>query len=91
MGSGRKVKVDGIMSLATVVDHLESVVASLKDGTVTLQVGAESMTVRPPEIVDFELEIASKKDKERVSIEIQWKGSTRVASAKPITISSGGE
>ncbi len=80
-----KLKLDSIMPLDQVVGKLEELVASLKNGTVSFQLGQESLSLTPPSVVDFEMKVSKKKDREKVSIEISWDAE---AVAKALKISN---
>ncbi len=67
-----KLKLDSIMPLDQVVARLEELVASMKSGSVVFQLGQESLSLIPPKVVDFEMKISRKKDKEKIFIEISW-------------------
>ncbi len=67
-----KLKLDSIMPLDQVVEKLTELVESLKSGTVVFQIGQESLSLAPPKVVDFEMKVSKKKDKEKIFIEIRW-------------------
>jgi len=67
-----KLKIDSVMPLDQVISKLEELASSLKNGSMTIQLGQESMQLRPSGVVDFEMKVSRKKDKEKVSLEISW-------------------
>lgn len=71
--SKSKLSLEQTMELAKVVATLEDVLNGLKNGSLTLQHGAESVTLTPPGVVELEMEASQKKDKEKLSIQIAWK------------------
>ena len=73
MGSGNKLKVEGIMELSQALAYLEQVVASLKQGAIAIEAGEETITLSPENVVEFEMEASQKKDKEKFALEISWK------------------
>ena len=73
MSEKKKVKTKGTMQRDKVVSQLEDLVESLKNGSLSVTVGEETLTLSPQEIVEFEMEVSAKKDKEKLSIEINWK------------------
>ncbi len=67
-----KLKLDSIMPLDQVISKMEELVASLKQGVLNIQLGQETLRLTPPRVVDFEMKVSKKKDKEKVSMEISW-------------------
>ncbi len=68
-----KVKIDGTMELSQVISYLEDLVGGLKAGKVHVQLGQESVMLSPGNIVDCEIEVSQKKDKEKMTLELSWK------------------
>jgi amphi-Trp domain-containing protein len=68
-----KVTIEGRIERTRLVEQLESLVASLKAGTVCVRQGDESVRLCPAPIVEFEMEASQKKDKEKLSLKISWK------------------
>lgn len=73
--SSNKIKVEGMMSLEQAVSYLEDVVSSLKSGAFQVQANEETMTLTPQDVVNFEMSLSQKKDKEKFKLEIGWKKS----------------
>jgi amphi-Trp domain-containing protein len=71
--SSNKIKVEGMMSLEQAVSYLEDVLSSLKGGAIKVQAGEETMTLTPQSVVNFEMSLSQKKDKEKFKLEIGWK------------------
>lgn len=67
-----KLKIDSIMPLDQVIGKLEELVTSLKNGALNIQLGTEALQLTPCGVVDFEMKVSKKKDKEKVSLEISW-------------------
>ncbi len=67
-----KLKIDSIMPLDQVIGKLEELVGSLKNGSLNIQFGQETMQLTPSGVVDFEMKVSKKKDKEKLSLEICW-------------------
>ncbi len=61
------------MELEKVAFYLEDLLASLKSGTLCIQQGENLVTLHPGQFVDFEVEAASKKGKEKLSLELSWR------------------
>ena len=76
-----KIKVEGVMSLEQAVSYLEDVVNSLKSGCFVVQAGEETMSLTPQDVVDFEMALSQKKDKEKFKLEIGWRSGGNAAAA----------
>ncbi len=72
-----KVKMSG--ALNDVISHLESIIASLKEGTVVIQKGNSFISLKPKDQVALEIEAEQKKGKEELSIELSWKSEEVIA------------
>lgn len=70
--SKNKLKIEGLMTLPHVITRLEELLESMKKGAVRFQLGEEGVTVFPAEVLNLELKIAKKKDKEKISFELTW-------------------
>ncbi|EPR44702.1 hypothetical protein dsx2_1330 [Desulfovibrio sp. X2] len=86
--SKSKVKIDSVMELSRVVATLEDVLASFKAGTLHVSLGDDAVTLVPPTVVDFEMELESKKDKAKINIEISWRADRKGAAASDMTIAT---
>jgi amphi-Trp domain-containing protein len=94
-----KVKVKG--TLEDVCRHLESLVSSMKEGTVVIQKSNSFITLKPQNIISLEIEGEQKKDKEELKIELSWKANDiitekhepvlTISSREPEDMASGGE
>ncbi len=73
MGEKSKVKLDGTLEVGQVVSYLENIASGLKAGLINVQLGGESVSLTPPSVVDLEMEVSQKKDKEKLTIELCWK------------------
>jgi amphi-Trp domain-containing protein len=77
--ANQHLKVKSTLNLLEIVNHLEHLVSSLKEGTICIKKGEEVITLRPCEPVTLELEAEVKLDKEalreKLSIELKWKKS----------------
>lgn len=67
-----KLKIDSVMPLDQVISKLDELATSLKNGSLRIQLGQETMQLTPSGVVDFEMKVSKKKDKEKVSLEISW-------------------
>lgn len=75
------VKIDSLMELTRVISTIEDILASLKKGTLHVSLGDEAVTLVPPPVVDFEMELVEKKDKAKLSLEISWRTDKRSVQA----------
>ena len=77
--ANQHLKVKSTLSTLEVVNHLEHLVSSLKEGTICIRKGGETISLKPCEPVSLELEAEVKMDKEalreKLSIELKWKKS----------------
>jgi len=55
-----------------VVNYLEDIIAGLNTGTLCIQSGCESITLKPSTTIQFEIEASTKKDKGKLNIELSW-------------------
>lgn len=73
MSKKQKLEVEYTMPIADAISHLEELVCSLKEGQLTVERGEQTITLVPSGVVQFELELSHKKDKEKFSVELSWK------------------
>ena len=88
------IKIKSSASLLETINHLERLIASLKEGTIFIQRNDESISLRPQDPVTFELEAESKLEKdslrEKLYIELKWKKMEAIPEAvETFVISSG--
>ena len=72
MGDKNKVVVEGALELKEVVTYLENLVKALKAGTLHIQQGLNTVTLKPTSIVDMKIEATQKEGKEKLSVKIAW-------------------
>ncbi|MFP5238747.1 MAG: amphi-Trp domain-containing protein, partial [Acidobacteriota bacterium] len=60
------------MAVAEVVAYQEDLTAGMRAGSVCMTVGQDCMTLKPRGLMEFSLKAAQKKDKEKLSLEIDW-------------------
>ena len=68
-----KVKVEGVMDTKEMIAYLEDLVSGFKAGSVCMTVGEECLTLKPRGVMDVSLKVSQKKDKEKLSLEVQWR------------------
>lgn len=89
--ANQHLKIKSTLTSLEVVNHLERLVASLKEGTVYIRKGSEAISLKPCEPVSLELEAEVKADKdamrEKLSIELKWKKREVVVEEETFVIS----
>lgn len=68
-----EIKIKQTMELAAVNDILKDLVKSFDEGTVCFEKGKEFVTLRPGKVIEVEIEAETKKDKQKLSIELSWR------------------
>jgi amphi-Trp domain-containing protein len=75
--ASQHLKVKSTSNLLEIVNHLEHLVSSLKEGTIYIRKADKVIAMSPCEPISFELEVEVKQDKdtlrEELSIELKWK------------------
>ena len=70
-------KVKATSSLLEIVNHLEHLIASLKEGTIVIKRNDETVILKPMDPVTLELEAEARLDKdalrEKLIIELKWR------------------
>ena len=66
----------------------EDVAKSVKAGTVCLQKGSEFVTLKPKGHLEFEIEAAVKKGKQKLEISVKWEEFQELATPEEIKISA---
>ena len=85
-----KIEIEGTMELTQAVAYIEDTLKGLKAGAVHVQLGADSVLLHPKSIVEMEMEVTQKKDKEKILLEISWKTEGPVGPDSDVTISAVG-
>ncbi len=85
--SKKGIELKGTMEYQAVVYFLEDIVASFKERTVCIQKGDDHITLKPTDSIDFEVEAASKKNKQKLTIELSWLEECVQDTAETFTIS----
>lgn len=86
MGDKNKIKLDSMLDLNQVIEYLDNVLQGLKSGTVNVRLGQESVILHPPSVVDFEMKVSQKKDKDKIAVEIGWRKDDSVLKADDVSI-----
>jgi amphi-Trp domain-containing protein len=77
------IKIKGLFSHAEVVEQLEGLLQGFKTRELCLGDAKTSLTLAPADALDLELKGKSKKDKQKLSIELAW----RLPEALPLEVS----
>jgi amphi-Trp domain-containing protein len=64
------------MALEQAVQHLADVCKSLQEGGIQAVAGDNRLEVSPRPVVDFEMKISRKKDRERLEMSMTWPASS---------------
>jgi amphi-Trp domain-containing protein len=88
LSSKKEIAFEGKVELQKVIEYLEQLVASLKDGKVVVEKGREFLVLEPSEIVEIEVEAEQKKDEEKFSLELEWGRSWTTSGEPDLRISS---
>lgn len=84
----KEVSISGKMEKARVIEHLDKLVRSLRDGSVYVQQGSDYVGLNPAEFVDFELDASSRKNKETLELKLSWRKVESIDETEDVTISS---
>lgn len=68
-----EIRFEGTMPLEEAVSYFEALVGGLRKGTINLKQGEESLTLIPQPFLDVEVKAVRKKNKEKISFELQWR------------------
>lgn len=88
MSDKNKVVVEGSLQLEEVVSYLDNLVATFKAGTIHIQQGLNSVTLRPTSIVDVKIEASQKDGKEKLSVKIGWSSDPKYGVTDGISITT---
>jgi len=78
----------GSMDPQSLAQLLEDMAKSIKAGTVCLQKGGEFVTLKTSGPMDFTIEAAVKKGKQKLEISVKWEEAAEMAAPDEITISA---
>lgn len=84
----QEVCLKGRTELAQMIEHLENLVGSLKEGTVCVQNGHRSVTLHPEGLVEMCMEAKTKDGEEKISFSVSWCRSEPNEEGLQLTISS---
>lgn len=92
--SNSGITLKGTMDPAAFAQLLEDLAKSVKAGTVCLQKGGEYVTLKPAGGLEFEVEAAVKKGKQKLAISVKWEepvpavtpGEIKITSVEPAPV-----
>ena len=70
--SGREVSVKAHMEIGQVIEYLEALIASLKEGKVYVEQGTNVIALMPADSMEVEIEAVEKKGKQKFNMELAW-------------------
>lgn len=68
----KQVELEEKMEKDRAINYLEKLIEGLKAETLCIQSGDDLVTLKPPSSICFSLEAVTKKDKEKLKIELSW-------------------
>jgi len=83
-----KMKAKGTVELQRAIGYLEDILEGMKNGNVVMHRGDQSITFRPVEAVEMEIEAKEKEGKQELSVEMTWRESAHAEKMGGLTISS---
>lgn len=86
--SKSSISLKGSMDPQSLAQLLEDMAKSIKAGTVCLQKGGEFVTLKTSGPMDFTIEAAVKKGKQKLEIAVKWEEPAEMAAPDEITISA---
>lgn len=76
------------LELPRAIHHLETLISSLRSGTICVEQNGEAVTLTPEQQVTFEIEARSGRNKEAILIELSWRKPVEREEKPPFRISS---
>lgn len=86
--SKSSISLKGTTDPAALAQMLEDLARGIRAGTVCLRKGGEFVTLKPGGNLQFEIEAAEKKGKQKLEVSVKWEEPCRVANSEDIRISS---
>jgi amphi-Trp domain-containing protein len=83
-----EISLKGNLDFQDMAGFLGDIVKSFKDRTVCIQKGGEFVTLKPADVIAFEVEAARKKGKQKLAIELSWAEETVLDAPAGFKISS---
>ena len=68
-----EVNFEGTMQLEEAVSYFEALIGGLKNGKIHLKQGEDEITLVPPPFLGLEVRAIRKKNKEKITFELQWR------------------
>ncbi|WP_243311868.1 amphi-Trp domain-containing protein [Fundidesulfovibrio agrisoli] len=86
--SKASIAISGVTDPQALAQILSDLAGSLRAGTICLRKGAEYVTLKPATRMDFEIEAAIKKGRQKFSLEVKWEEIPEQVPAGDFTISA---
>ncbi|MCA9727781.1 MAG: amphi-Trp domain-containing protein [Candidatus Eisenbacteria bacterium] len=68
-----EVKYESFLPLEEAVSYFEAIVNGMRNGAITITRGDTELHLRPQESIELAVKASRKKNKERISFEIEWR------------------
>lgn len=68
----KQIELEEKMEKDRVIDYLVKLIEGLKSETLCIQSGGELVTLKPSSFICFSLEAVTKKEKEKLKLELSW-------------------
>ncbi|WP_027183956.1 amphi-Trp domain-containing protein [Desulfovibrio inopinatus] len=85
--SKKGIELKGNMEYQAIVYFLEDILASFKERTICIQKNDDHVTLKPTDSIDFEVEATTKKNKQKLTIELSWTEESVQDTTETFTIS----
>ncbi|MGO9566760.1 MAG: amphi-Trp domain-containing protein [Desulfomonilaceae bacterium] len=83
-----KVEAEGTVELQRAIGYVEDILEGMKNGRIVVRQGDQTVTFRPVDGVEMEIQAKEKEGKQELSVEMTWRESTHVREMAGLTISS---
>lgn len=70
-----KVEAKGTVEFQRAIGYLEDILEGMKNGRVVVRQGDQTVTFRPVDAVEMEIEAKEKDNKQKLSVEMTWRES----------------
>jgi amphi-Trp domain-containing protein len=77
-GDKQSASFEGQVELTEALDYIKSLAVALRKGTAYVQNGTDVVSLEPEPIVGMEVEARAKKDKQSLTISLQWRKTEEV-------------
>lgn len=84
----QELSVKGNMDFDSVLKFFEDFMDGFKKRTIVVQKGDEFVTLKPADMMEFEVEAKEKKGKQKLSIELSWREEVSLTEDEPLKVCS---